>query len=180
MADVLGQIVARKRIEVAERLGGKAVAAEPTRRSLRAALSRPGARFVMEVKRASPSGHRSDVSVERAAAAYAPIADAISVLIDGPGFGGSLDDLRAVRPIFDGPILAKEFIVDPAQVNHGADLCNLVGRMDVGQHRHFQFPLHLGQMRLTMAAAASGSRSCTRSCTRLTVASRSPMQMDSP
>ena len=125
MTDVLGQIVARKRIEVAERLGGRAVAAEPTRRGLGAALARPGARFVMEVKRASPSGHRSDVSVERAAAAYAPIADAISVLTDGPGFGGSLDDLRAVRQRFGGPILAKEFIVDAAQVSEaraaGAD-----------------------------------------------------------
>ena len=125
MADVLARIVARKRIEVALRLGGRTVAAEPTRRSLRAALAHPGARFVMEVKRASPSGHRSAIGVERAATAYAPVADAISVLIDGPGFGGSLDDLRAVRQIFGGPILAKDFIVDPAQVSEaraaGAD-----------------------------------------------------------
>ncbi len=125
MADILARIVARKRIEVAMRLGGKTVAADPTRRSLRAALARPGARFVMEVKRASPSGHRSSITVERAAAAYAPVADAISVLIDGPGFGGSLDDLRAVRQIFGGPILAKDFIVYPAQVSEaraaGAD-----------------------------------------------------------
>jgi indole-3-glycerol phosphate synthase/phosphoribosylanthranilate isomerase len=101
------------------------VAAEPTRRSLRAALSRPGARFVMEVKRASPSGHRSAVSVEQAVAAYAPVADAISVLTDGADFGGSLADLALVRARFDGPILAKDFIVEPAQVSearaHGAD-----------------------------------------------------------
>ncbi len=125
MTDVLSRIVARKRVEVAERLGGRAVAAEPTRLSLRAALARPGARFVMEVKRASPSGHRSTISVERAATAYAPVADAISVLIDGPGFGGSHEDLHTVRRIFGGPILAKDFIVDPAQVSEaraaGAD-----------------------------------------------------------
>lgn len=124
MADVLARIVARKRLEVAARLTGP-VAAEPTRLSLRAALARPGARFVMEVKRASPSGHRSDVPLDAAVAAYGPVADAISVLTDGADFGGSLDDLGAVRQRFGGPILAKDFIVDPAQVSearaHGAD-----------------------------------------------------------
>ncbi|MEA3066551.1 MAG: hypothetical protein QOJ27_3012, partial [Sphingomonadales bacterium] len=40
---VLAEIVARKRKDVAARLGGFAAdAAEPTRRSLRAALARPG------------------------------------------------------------------------------------------------------------------------------------------
>jgi len=124
MVDVLARIVARKRQEVAARLDGP-VAAEPTRLSLRAALARPGARFIMEVKRASPSGHRSAVSVEAAVAAYAPVADAISVLTDAADFGGSLDDLAMVRSRFDGPILAKDFIVDVAQVSearaHGAD-----------------------------------------------------------
>jgi indole-3-glycerol phosphate synthase/phosphoribosylanthranilate isomerase len=124
MADVLARIVARKRREVAARLNGP-VAAEPTARSLSAALARPGARFIMEMKRASPSGHRSDVTLEQAVAAYAPVADAISVLTDGADFGGSLDDLRAVRERFDGPILAKDFIVDPCQVSEaraaGAD-----------------------------------------------------------
>jgi indole-3-glycerol phosphate synthase/phosphoribosylanthranilate isomerase len=125
VADILAQIVERKRIEVAARLSAKPVAAEPTKRSLHAALARPGARFIMEVKRRSPSGHRSNVSVEDAVAAYAPVADAISVLTDGPGFGGCLADLRQVRRHFDGPILAKDFIVDPAQVSEaraaGAD-----------------------------------------------------------
>jgi indole-3-glycerol phosphate synthase/phosphoribosylanthranilate isomerase len=68
MTDVLARIVARKRAEVAARLPAP-VAAEPTTRSLRAALARPGVRFIMEVKRASPSGHRSAVSVEAAVAA---------------------------------------------------------------------------------------------------------------
>ena len=116
MPDVLAGIVERKRGEVANRLGGKQLDASPSSRSLRSALARPGARFIMEVKRRSPSGHRSAVMVEEAVAAYAPVADAISVLTDGPGFGGSLDDLRLVRQHFDGPILAKDFIVDPAQV----------------------------------------------------------------
>jgi indole-3-glycerol phosphate synthase/phosphoribosylanthranilate isomerase len=53
---VLGEIVARKKTDVAARLAGADLGgAEPTRRSLRAALARPGARFIMEVKRASHS-----------------------------------------------------------------------------------------------------------------------------
>ena len=132
VADELAAIVERKRADVAERLAClDASAAEPTRRSLRQALGKPGARFIMEVKRASPSGHRARHSLEDAVAAYRPVADAISVLTDTPFFGGSLDDLAAVRAGFDGPILAKDFVVDPRQVAearlHGADavLCML-------------------------------------------------------
>ena len=129
---VLGEIARRKRAEVAARLGGADPAmlrdrARPTRRSLAAALARPGARFIMEVKKASPSqgviaGGR-DAAAQ--ASAYAGTAAAVSVLTDGAFFGGSLDDLAAVRRVFDGPLLAKDFIVDRRQVAearlHGAD-----------------------------------------------------------
>ena len=129
---VLGEIVARKRSDVAARLAGVSLAdvrakAEPTRQSLRAALARPGARFIMEVKRASPSGGAIRAGADPAviARAYAPSAAAISVLTDAPYFGGSLNDLTVVRRVFDGPILAKDFVVDPRQVAearlHGAD-----------------------------------------------------------
>lgn len=120
---VLGEIVRRKRVDVAARLAGfglrdLAARAEPTRRSLRAALAGPGARFILEVKRASPSGGAIRAQADPAAIArgYAAAADAISVLTDAPYFGGSLADLRAVRGAYDGPILAKDFIVDPRQV----------------------------------------------------------------
>lgn len=132
MADVLAEIVANKRREVAERLSGfDASGIGPTKRSLRAALARPGARFIMEVKRASPSGHRSAHSVETAIAGYAGVADGVSVLTDERYFGGSFAALDTVRARFDGPILAKDFVVVPAQVGearrHGADavLCML-------------------------------------------------------
>lgn len=122
---VLAEIAASKRIDVGQRLAGASHDPEPTRRSLRSALGQSGARFLMEVKKASPSGHRSGFSVEEAVTAYAPVADAISVLTDAPYFNGSLDDLRTVRAHFDGPILAKDFIVDPRQVAearlYGAD-----------------------------------------------------------
>jgi indole-3-glycerol phosphate synthase / phosphoribosylanthranilate isomerase len=128
---VLGAIVARKRADVAARLGdigleslrGQAVR---TTRSLRAALTRPGARFIMEVKKTSPSsGVLAGVDAAAQARAYAGAADAISVLTDGPFFGGSLEDLAAVRRAFAGPVLAKDFVVDPRQVAearlYGAD-----------------------------------------------------------
>jgi indole-3-glycerol phosphate synthase/phosphoribosylanthranilate isomerase len=125
---VLGEIAARKKIDVAARLAGADLGvAVPTLRSLKEALARPGARFVMEVKRASPSQGKLRAEADPAAIArfYAGAADAISVLTDTPYFGGSLDDLRTVRRVFDGPILAKDFIVDPRQVAearlHGAD-----------------------------------------------------------
>jgi indole-3-glycerol phosphate synthase/phosphoribosylanthranilate isomerase len=132
MADprgILGAIVARKRIDVAARLGGADAigGAAPTRLSLAASLARRGARFVMEVKKASPSAGaiRPGTDPAAQAAAYAGVADAVSVLTDGPFFGGSLADLAAVRRVYDGPILAKDFIVDPRQVaearRHGAD-----------------------------------------------------------
>ena len=122
---VLGEIIARKRGDVAVRLSGASFDPEPTKRSLKRALSQQGVRFIMEVKKASPSGHPSSVAVPDAVRAYAPVADAISVLTDAPYFNGSLDDLRAVRALFDGPVLAKDFVVDPRQVTearaHGAD-----------------------------------------------------------
>jgi indole-3-glycerol phosphate synthase/phosphoribosylanthranilate isomerase len=125
---ILARIVARKRLDVAARLGGFGLdSAEPTRRSLKAALARPGTRFIMEVKRGSPSGGaiRPGADAASLARAYRGAADAISVLTDAPYFGGSLEDLRAVRREFLGPILAKDFIVDPRQVAearlHGAD-----------------------------------------------------------
>jgi len=126
LGGVLGEIVARKRVDVAARLSGGAPAAVATRRSLRAALAKPGARFVMEVKQASPSeGAIRRVDPAAQAAAYQGAADAISVLTDGPYFGGALSDLAAVRAVFDGPILAKDFVIDPRQVaearSFGAD-----------------------------------------------------------
>jgi indole-3-glycerol phosphate synthase/phosphoribosylanthranilate isomerase len=120
---VLGEIVARKRVDVADRLSGISLddlrgRASPTGQSLKGALGRRGARFVMEVKRASPSqGHlRPEADPAAMAHAYRGAADAMSVLTDTPYFAGSFDDLRAVRQVFDGPLLAKDFIVDPRQV----------------------------------------------------------------
>jgi len=131
LVGVLGEIVTRKRADVAARFAGVSLEAlraraVPTRLSLAEALARPGARFVMEVKKASPSaGLLAEVDPAAQAAAYAGAADAVSVLTDGPYFGGSPADLANVRRVFAGPLLAKDFMIDPRQVLearlHGAD-----------------------------------------------------------
>ena len=124
MADgILGQIVAAKRVELAQRFAGVALdslraRARPTRLSLAAAMARPGTRFILEIKKASPSQGviRHDVDVSTLARGYAAVADALSVLTDAPFFGGSVDDVRSARANFAGPILAKDFFIDPRQV----------------------------------------------------------------
>jgi len=88
---------------------------------------------VAEVKRGSPSAGMFAASLDAAtqAAMYADAgAAAVSVLTDGPYFGGSLDDLRAVRNAIDVPVLQKDFIVDPYQLLEaraaGADIVLLI------------------------------------------------------
>jgi indole-3-glycerol phosphate synthase len=85
--------------------------------SLLEALVRPdGAalRVIAEVKRRSPSAGTlaEDVDVGALAAAYRDGgASAISVLTDGPHFGGSPDDVRVVRETVELPVLRKDFTV---------------------------------------------------------------------
>ncbi|MDC0682610.1 bifunctional indole-3-glycerol-phosphate synthase TrpC/phosphoribosylanthranilate isomerase TrpF [Sorangium atrum] len=130
--NVLARIVERKRADVAERerrtpLASLRASAPPTSRSLRRALSAPGARFVLECKKASPSEGliRPDFDPHAVAAAYYGVADAVSVLTDEPFFQGSFEILQAVRAVVDVPILCKDFVVTPYQViearAHGAD-----------------------------------------------------------
>jgi indole-3-glycerol phosphate synthase/phosphoribosylanthranilate isomerase len=120
---VLGRIASAKREELVRRYAGASLdalraRARPTGQSLGAALARAGARFILEIKKASPSRGAIRPGADPAALArgYAGVADALSVLCDGPYFGGSLDDLKAARAEFDGPILAKDFFIDLRQV----------------------------------------------------------------
>ncbi|MGK3996599.1 bifunctional indole-3-glycerol-phosphate synthase TrpC/phosphoribosylanthranilate isomerase TrpF [Sorangium sp. So ce1024] len=130
--NVLARIVERKRADVAERerrtpLADLRAKASPTSRSLRRALSAPGARFILECKKASPSEGliRKDFDPHVVAGAYYGVADAVSVLTDEPFFQGSFAILQAVREVLDVPILCKDFVVTPYQVvearAHGAD-----------------------------------------------------------
>ena len=74
---------------------------------------------ICEIKRRSPSaGQIKDIaSPNEAARAYETGGAAcISVLTDGPSFGGSNDDLRAVRSSVKLPVLRKDFMIDVSQV----------------------------------------------------------------
>ena len=120
---VLGKIAASKREELARRFDGVSLdalrsKARPTKRSLATAMAKDGARFILEIKKASPSAGAIRHGADAAALArgYVGVADALSVLCDGPFFGGSLDDVTAAREEFDGPILAKDFFIDLRQV----------------------------------------------------------------
>ena len=120
---VLGRIVSAKTAELARRFDDVSIdslraRARSTRRSLAAAISGPGSRFILEIKKASPSAGaiRPGASAADLARGYRGVADALSVLTDREFFGGSLDDLAEARGNFDGPILAKDFFIDPRQV----------------------------------------------------------------
>ena len=135
--DHLAQIVARKRIEVSRRrvraatFARLAEAVAPPRGDLLAPLRRPdgaGPRVIAEIKLRSPSAGsirpRVPGALARIAAGYAQAgAAAVSVLCDGPGFGGSPLDLRRVAARVDVPVLFKEFVVHPVQL----DLARAVG-----------------------------------------------------
>ncbi|HEY8532433.1 MAG TPA: indole-3-glycerol phosphate synthase TrpC [Micromonospora sp.] len=111
----------------------KLAEAAPPPRDAYAALCQPGVAVIAEVKRKSPSrGQLAEIpdpaqlAVEYAAGG----ARCISVLTEGRWFGGSLDDLAAVRAAVNVPLLRKDFIVSTYQVHearaYGADLVLLI------------------------------------------------------
>ncbi|HEV7799373.1 MAG TPA: indole-3-glycerol phosphate synthase TrpC [Pyrinomonadaceae bacterium] len=132
--DFLSQIIASKRarIEAAKR----AVSFERIREDARDA--RIGAKayalsaaleggdrinIIAEFKRRSPSkgAIRENADAADTARSYQSAGAAgISVLTEADYFGGSLDDLRAVRQAVSIPILRKDFIVDDYQVYESA------------------------------------------------------------
>ena len=155
-AGVLGRIASAKRDELARRFDGTSLdalrtRARPTQRRLTDALSKDGARFILEIKKASPSAGPIRPGADPAVLArgYAGVADALSVLTDEAFFRGSLGDLGAARREFDGPILAKDFFLDPRQVAEariaGADavlvmlslLDDAAAREIIGEARRF-------------------------------------------
>ncbi|MET0693156.1 MAG: indole-3-glycerol phosphate synthase TrpC [Propionibacteriaceae bacterium] len=93
----------------------------------------PGVSVIAEVKRSSPSkGALANIPDAAALAAEyeAGGAAAISVLTEGRRFGGSMEDLVAVRLAVDIPVLRKDFIVTAYQLFEaraaGADMALLI------------------------------------------------------
>jgi indole-3-glycerol phosphate synthase len=139
----LDPIVAATRREVARRreavplatleaASARRAADDPVRPFIEA-LARPGLSLIAEHKRRSPSAGpiREDLALEDVVRAYeGGGAAAVSILTEGPSFGGSLEDLRAARGATGLPLLRKDFIVDPYQVHEsfaaGADAILLI------------------------------------------------------
>ena len=141
MADILDQIVARKKLEVAacrDRVPTAALegrlSVAPAVQDFFAALAAPGPiKLIAEFKRKSPSAGeiRPGAAIEEVVRGYAAAgASCLSILTDGPGFGGSLVDLETARIAVPLPVLRKEFVVDRYQViearAHGADAVLLI------------------------------------------------------
>ena len=75
--------------------------------------------LICEIKRKSPSaGLIKDLKnpVHTAKAYEDGGAACLSVLTDGPSFGGSLKDLVEVRKSVTIPVLRKDFMIDPSQI----------------------------------------------------------------
>jgi indole-3-glycerol phosphate synthase len=143
---VLAQILRRTRVELERRkrklpertlqdrvLEARSAGDGRGRGRLREALTQPGIAVIAEFKRRSPSAGtlREDADVSAVVRAYERGgAAAISVLTEGPSFGGSLEDLRLARRACQLPILQKDFIIDPYQLHEaraaGADAVLLI------------------------------------------------------
>lgn len=103
-------------------------------RGFRAALAAAdGLAVVSEIKRRSPSKGdlAADLDPAELASAYAAGgATCLSVLTDGPSFGGSPDDLHAARRACPLPVLRKDFTVSERDVcdarRMGADAVLLI------------------------------------------------------
>jgi indole-3-glycerol phosphate synthase len=97
----------------------RAAAARPVPGDFEAALRGDSVALIAEVKRRSPSAGPINEGLDPVAIAAAYQrggAAAISVLTDGPFFGGSLADLAAVTAEATVPILRKDFILDELQL----------------------------------------------------------------
>jgi len=112
----------------------KAALERPAPLDVVAALApRDTVHIIAEIKRSSPSKGQLAAIPDPASLAVAYEtggASAISVLTEGRRFGGSLEDLEAVRAVTSIPVLRKDFIAEPYQVLEaraaGADLVLLI------------------------------------------------------
>ena len=165
MSDILNQIVAVKREEVAaaqKRISLAALRADAESRvltrdfegALRAKIAAGQAAVIAEVKKASPSKGllRADFIPADIAQSYAEgdgkvSAACLSVLTDRQFFQGSVDYLKQARASCNLPVLRKDFLIDTYQVYEaramGADAILLIAAcLDDAQMRDLEAIAH--------------------------------------
>tara|TARA_B110000977_G_scaffold198338_1_gene282972 strand:+ start:1165 stop:1950 length:786 start_codon:yes stop_codon:yes gene_type:complete len=138
--NILDKIIADKKIEVTLKKGliSSTVLAQsplferPTN-SMTTKIKQSASGIIAEHKRRSPSKDviNNSLKVPTVVKGYENAGVCgISVLTDGPYFGGALEDLLLARASVETPLLRKEFIVDPYQIieakAHGADAILLI------------------------------------------------------
>jgi indole-3-glycerol phosphate synthase len=157
MTDILDQIVAVKREEIAAALKRKSLAvmrADAESRvltrdfvgAMRAKIAAGHAAVIAEIKKASPSKGvlRADFIPADIAQTYAENGAAcLSVLTDTQFFQGCIDFLKQARASCQLPVLRKDFIVDAYQVYEsramGADAILLIAAcLDDAQMKDFE------------------------------------------
>ena len=158
--NVLEQIVANKRIEVATLQQKYSIDffresenfERPTL-SLKEHILTTDFGIIAEIKRKSPSGGaiKTDLNVAEQAQFYANNGAAgISILTDLVYFGGSVNDIIAARNVVQLPLLRKEFIIDELQLYEakaaGADAVLLIAAILTNDEAAF----------LTLAAQSLG------------------------
>ena len=147
---ILDTIVERKREEVAA-LKKKGIqppdtAIDPPRGFMQALIDAPGVAIIAEAKKASPSKGviAPDFDPIQIAVNYKQGgAHAMSVLTDVDFFQGSIEYIPLVRNSVDLPVLRKEFIIDPLQIEEtvafGADAILLIAAiLDTTELREFR------------------------------------------
>ncbi len=157
--NVLERIMAAKRAEVAAARAAvpsftAALKGAPAPRdflhAIRSRIAAGGAAVIAEIKRASPSKGllRESFVPEAIARSYeAGGAACLSVLTDREFFQGAPEHLRAARAACALPVLRKDFIFDPYQVEEaramGADCILLIAAcLSVGQMAELEAQAH--------------------------------------
>lgn len=149
MATILDTIVAKKHEEVAQlrRQGLPAkTEVDAPRGFIRALCAQAGVAIIAEAKKASPSKGLIEPNFDpiRVAQWYADNgATGISVLTDRHFFQGELDFLIQIRRQVSLPVLRKDFIIDPLQIDEaqlaGADAILLIAAiLNLEQLRSFR------------------------------------------
>ncbi len=133
MIDVLGEILAQKRRQIACLPECSRSGLAPSDRDFAGSLRVGSPAIIAEIKRRSPSGWVTpgDFSPAVIARRYEEAgAAALSVLTDAEYFGGDPAHLHEARNASSLPVLRKDFIIDQRQVAQssqmGADACLLI------------------------------------------------------